>query len=197
MDTFARRSGADACLCSFHTNLAHTRWGLDPRIYTVAFTRRRSAFLTTSIMAASALFTRSPTAPALSRRLSNHARSLADRVVLRGHRSVEIVLAFMANIPWMFPGQHSTDDDTCRYVAMATTLAIDLSLHKVLLPPDEMLGPGGSRAAALLARGECLDPRTALAIDGFGDVDPWSERGTLLLRNRERAWISLFVLERG
>ncbi|KAF4459617.1 hypothetical protein FALBO_13631 [Fusarium albosuccineum] len=167
-------------------------WGLDPRIYTVEFTRSRSAFLYTSIMAASALFL--PSAAALSKRLSNHARTLAHRVMVNRYKSVEIVLAFMVNVPWMFPGQHSTDDETCTYVSIANTIATDLSLHKSLVSP-EMLGSAGSGIG--LARGDCLDPRAALAMDGFPEVDPWSERGRLLLRNRERCWISLFVLERG
>lgn len=177
--------------CSFHTDLAHTRWGLDPRMYTMSYTRSRSAFLCTSIMAASALFT--PSASALSRRLSDHVRLLASKIVPKRYKSVEIVLAFMINIPWMFPGKHSTDDETCSYVAVAATIAIDLSLHKILVP-SEMLGPGSRMA---LARGECLDPRTALTIDGFSDVDPWSQQGRLILRGRERCWIALFVLERG
>ncbi|KAJ4249968.1 hypothetical protein NW757_007397 [Fusarium falciforme] len=182
---------ADNLFNFFHRNLAHTRWGLDPRLYTVEFTRSRSAFLYTSIMAASALFL--PSAAALSKRLSNHARTLAHRVMVNRYRSVEIVLAFMVNIPWMFPGQHSTDDETCTYISIANTVATDLSLHKSLVSP-EMAGSGSGIG---LARGDCMDPRSALAMDGFPEIDPWSERGRLLLRNRERAWISLFVLERG
>ncbi|KND91905.1 hypothetical protein TOPH_03438, partial [Tolypocladium ophioglossoides CBS 100239] len=182
---------AEALFSYFHANLAHTRWGMDPRIYTVSLARSRSAFLCTSVMAASALFV--PTASALSTRLSNHVKTLAHRVMLRRHKSVEIVLAFMLSIPWMFPGRHSTDDEACVYISMATSIAIDLSLHKVLVPTE--LLEGGSKLT--LARGECLATRTALAIDGFPDVDPWSEMGKLLLRGRERCWISLFVLERG
>jgi hypothetical protein len=162
---------------------------LDPEVYTVAFVRSRSAFLFTSIMAASALFR--PQDAALSRRLSTHAKTLAHRVITRRHKSVEIVLAFMINVPWMFPGQHSTDDETCWYVAMATTIAIDLSVHKLLIPVDTL----GSAAA--VARGDCVDPRTAMAIDGFSNVDPSSDLGRRLLRRRERCWIALFVLERG
>ncbi|KAG7150693.1 Satratoxin biosynthesis SC1 cluster transcription factor SAT9 like protein [Verticillium longisporum] len=134
----------------FHKNLAHTRWGLDPAINTVSFTRARSAFLTTSIMASSALFR--PQDAALSKRLSTHAKGLAHRVIIKGHKSVEIVLAFMVNVPWMFPGQHSTDDETCWYVSMAMTIAIDLSVHKLLVSTD-MLG-----SAAAVARGDCVDP---------------------------------------
>ncbi|KAF5710555.1 hypothetical protein FMUND_9480 [Fusarium mundagurra] len=107
--------------------------------------------------------------------------------------SVEIVLAFMVNIPWMFPGQHSTDDETCTYISIANTVATDLSLHKSLISP-EMVGSGSGIG---LARGDCLDPRAALAMDGFPEIDPWSEKGRLFLRNRERCWLSLFVLERG
>ncbi|KAF5562967.1 hypothetical protein FPHYL_5392 [Fusarium phyllophilum] len=107
--------------------------------------------------------------------------------------SVEIVLAFMVNIPWMFPGQHSTDDETCTYISIANTVATDLSLHKSLISP-EMVGSGSGIG---LARGDCLDPRAALAMDGFPEIDPWSEKGRLFLRSRERCWLSLFVLERG
>lgn len=175
----------------FHHNLAHTRWGLDPRIYTAEYTRSRSAFLYTSIMAMSALFM--PTAAALSKRLSNHAKNLAHRVIIHRHKSVEIVLAFLVNIPWMFPGDNSTDDETCAYISLANTIATDLSLHKSLVSAEVLSSGSGMN----LARGDCLDPRAALAIDGFADIDPWSERGRLLLRNRERCWLALFVLERG
>lgn len=176
---------------SFHANLAHTRWGLDPRIYTLEYTRSRSAFLFTSILAASALFM--PSAVAISKRLSNHVRLLANQVVLQRFKSVEIVLAYMVNVPWMFPGENSTDDDTATYMSMAMAIAVDLSLHKVLVS-SEMFRPDSGLS---LARGECIDSRTALDIDGLTDVESWSDRGVLLLRGRERAWIALFVLERG
>ncbi|KHO00569.1 uncharacterized protein MAM_01347 [Metarhizium album ARSEF 1941] len=181
---------ADSLFAYFHANLSHTRWGFDPRLYTVAYTRSRSAFLCTSILAASALFI--PTASALSKRLSNHVTTLAHRVMMRRHKSLEIVLAFMVNIPWMFPGQHSTDDEACVYISMATSIAIDLSLHKVIVPTEDL-----QDSKLALARGECLDTRTALAMDGYPDLDAGTDKAKLLLRNRERCWISLFVLERG
>ena len=185
------RACADNRLKSFHRNLAHTRWGLDPALYTAAFTRSRSAFLFTSIAAAAALYI--PTEGALSRRLSNHGKMLVNRIMVDRYRSVEIVLAFMVNVPWMFPGKHSTDDETCWYVSMATTMALDLSLHKMLVPLASLKdGHHGN-----LARADCIDPKVALSLDGFGDVDPSSEVGLRLLRRRERCWISLFVLERG
>lgn len=139
----------------------------------------------------SALFM--PTAAALSKRLSNHAKNLAHRVIIHRHKSVEIVLAFLVNIPWMFPGDNSTDDETCAYISLANTIATDLSLHKSLVSAEALTSGSGMN----LARGDCLDPRAALTTDGFPDLDPWSERGRLLLRNRERCWLSLFVLERG
>ncbi|KAF5590919.1 uncharacterized protein FSUBG_10648 [Fusarium subglutinans] len=121
------------------------------------------------------------------------ADKLFNLVMVNRYRSVEIVLAFMVNIPWMFPGQHSTDDETCTYISIANTVATDLSLHKSLISP-EMVGSGSGIG---LARGDCLDPRAALTMDGFPELDPWSEKGRLFLRNRERCWLSLFVLERG
>ncbi|KAF7543098.1 hypothetical protein G7Z17_g11016 [Cylindrodendrum hubeiense] len=125
-------------------------------LYTAEFTRSRSAFLYTSIMAMSALFM--PSAAALSKRLSNHAKKLAHRVMVHRYKSVEIVLAFMVNIPWMFPGEQSTDDETCTYISIANTVATDLSLHKSLVS-TEMLDPASGIG---LARGDCLDPREML-----------------------------------
>ncbi|KAK4153971.1 hypothetical protein C8A00DRAFT_14853 [Chaetomidium leptoderma] len=188
---------ADTLFNFFHHNLAHTRWGLDPALYTAAFTRSRSAFLFTSIAAAAALFM--PSASALSRRLSNHCKTLVNRIILDRYRSVEIVLAFMVNVPWMFPGKHSTDDETCWYVSMATTMALDLSLHKILVPVASLReGPGGLGGSfGGVARADCIDPKVALALDGYGDVEPNSEFALRLLRRRERCWIALFVLERG
>ncbi|KAL2117565.1 hypothetical protein VTJ04DRAFT_7225 [Mycothermus thermophilus] len=185
---------AETLFAFFHHNLAHTRWGLDPVLYTAGWTRSRSAFLFTSIAAAAALFM--PQAGALSRRLSNHCKTLVNRIILDRHRSVEIVLAFMVNVPWMFPGKHSTDDETCWYVSMATTMALDLSLHKIIVPLASLRDGLGGRFSGI-ARADCIDPKVALALDGFPDVDPASEFGLRLLRRRERCWIALFVLERG
>ncbi|KAF2168718.1 hypothetical protein M409DRAFT_36298 [Zasmidium cellare ATCC 36951] len=182
---------AESMITFFHTNLSHTRWGLDSRIYDMAFTRSRSAFLLTSVMAASALFM--PHAGALSKRLSNHIKPLVYRVIHEKHKSVEIVLAFMVNLPWMFPGERSADDETCFYVATALQIAIDLGLHKVLAL--DQTAPSASRPS--IGRGESLDARVALAMDGFQNTDPSSQRGRLLLRGRERCWISLYAVERG
>ncbi|KAK4499729.1 hypothetical protein PRZ48_007915 [Zasmidium cellare] len=136
-------------------------------------------------MAASALFM--PHAGGLSKRLSNHVKVLVNKVIQCKYKSVEIVLAFMVNLPWMFPGESSTDDETCLYVATATQIAIDLGLHKVL-NVDQVNTPDSRPSAG---RGESIDARVALAMDGFQLIDPSSQRGRLLLRNRERCWISL------
>ncbi|ROV91850.1 hypothetical protein VMCG_09169 [Cytospora schulzeri] len=182
---------AETLFVFFHKNLAHTRWGLDPALYTVSWTRSRSSFLFTSIMAASALFIES--AGALSRRLSNHSKWLANKVIEKRHRSTEIVLAFMINVPWMGPGVHSTDDETCWYVSMAATIAIDLQLPRMSTPWERFRnGTSGD-----LARQDCMDPEIALKQGGFKDIDPSSELGRRLVRRRERCWIALFVLERG
>ncbi|KAL6822550.1 hypothetical protein V8C40DRAFT_267573 [Trichoderma camerunense] len=180
---------AESLFNYFYSKLVHTRWGLSPRVHTAAYARSRSAFLFTTVMAASTLFM--PTAGPLSKRLFNHVKMLAQKVVNDKYKSVEIVLAFMTHIPWIFPGDHTMDDETCMYISMATTIAFDLSLHKVLMPMDAL------ESSTTVSKGECLDPRIALAIDGFPDIDPWSEQGQLLLRARERCYISLFVVERG
>ncbi|KAF5865849.1 hypothetical protein ETB97_001916 [Aspergillus alliaceus] len=107
--------------------------------------------------------------------------------------SVEIVLAFMVNVPWMAPGNYLGDDDTCFYLAMALAIALDLSLNKIVLPSTSF----DSGVLGRLAKADCIDATRALHMDGFDDVDPSSEWGQRLLRRRERTWIALFVLERG
>ncbi|KAJ5151760.1 hypothetical protein N7492_010055 [Penicillium capsulatum] len=182
---------AESLFSFFYQNLAHTRWGLDPLVHTASFVRAQSAFLFTSIMAAAALFL--PSAAALSKRLSRHGKWLAKRIMTHRHRSVEIVLAFMVNVPWMAPGAHLGDDDTCSYIAMALTVALDLSLNKIVSPPSGFDHDRLNR----LARADFIDGKRALHMDGFDDVDPHSEWGRRLLRRRERTWIALFVVERG
>lgn len=176
---------------SFYRNLADTRWGLDPVIHTMLFVRSQSAFLFTSILAASALFL--PSEAALSKRLSRHCLFLANNAVIQRCRSVEIVLAFMVNVPWMAPGKCLGDDDTCAFIAMALTIAMDLSLNKIVTPSSSF----DSGLLKRLPKVDCIDAKRALHMDGFDDVDVNSEWGRRLLRRRERAWIALFVLERG
>ncbi|RAK83995.1 Zn(II)2Cys6 transcription factor [Aspergillus costaricaensis CBS 115574] len=184
-------SEAESLFTFFYQNLAHTRWGLDPLVHTVSFVRTQSAFLFTSIMAAAALFL--PSATALSKRLSRHCKTLAQNVIVRRHRSVEIVLAFMVNVPWMEPGSCLGDDDTCSYIAMALAVALDLSLNKIVLPSSSF-EPSLLRR---LAKAETIDAKRALYMDRFDGVEPTSAWGRRLLRRRERTWIALFVLERG
>jgi hypothetical protein len=178
--------------CSFYQNLSHTRWGLDPVIHTSTFVRSRSAFLFTSILAASALFL--PSTAALSKRLAVHCRNLAHRVMVNRNRSPEIVLAFMVNIPWMSPGKHWSDDETCTYLAMALKIAMDLSFNKLIIPPPSLPENGVLES---IPRSECISARKALSLDGFEDVEPASGWGQRLLRSRERIWLALFVLDRG
>lgn len=182
---------AESLFTFFYQDLAHTRWGLDPVIHTASFVRSQSAFLFTSIMAAAALFL--PSAAALSKRLSRHCKSLAQMVITKRFRSVEIVLAFMVNVPWMAHGDYLGDDDTCSYIAMALAIALDLSLNKIVLPSTSF----DNGVIRRLAKADCIDAKRAMHMDGFDNVDPNSEWGQRLLRRRERTWIALFVLERG
>ncbi|KAI9686297.1 MAG: hypothetical protein M1820_010671 [Bogoriella megaspora] len=182
---------AESLFTYFYTNLAQTRWGMDPVIHTVNFVRSQSAFLFTSIMASSALFI--PSAAALWKRLSKHSKFLANRVMTQRYRSVEIVLAFMVNVPWMQPGEQSADDETCLYLATALTIALDLSLDKVVV--DDL--HTHARQHERLLRADCIDARRALHMDGFQGMSPSSEWCRRLLRRRERVWIALWNLERG
>lgn len=183
---------ADELFSYFFQNLAHTRWGIDPVIHTTTWVRSRSAFLFTSICAASALFI--PYAAAISKRLSSHCRNLAFNVMQNRNRSVEIVLAFMVNVPWMQPRSHWADDESVTYLQMALTIAMDLSLHKVITPP--MPAPY-SGTQPRISSADRISSKRALELDGYDELDPNSEWAGRLLRRRERTWLALFVLERG
>jgi hypothetical protein len=139
-------------------------------------------------LVASSLFISS--AGAISKRLSAHVKLLARKIFASGNRSPEIVLAFMINIPWMAPGNHWSDDETCAYMSMALTIALDSSLDKLIVP-----SPSDSQGSR--TQSECITARKALDMDGFPDVDPLSDFGRRLLRRRERIWLALFVLDRG
>lgn len=178
---------------SFHANLSHTRWGLDEVIHKASYVRSRSAYLFTSILAASALFL--PNTGALSTRLNNHVKSLARQVILHGYKSVEIVLAYMVNIPWMLPGKNwAMDDETCLYLSTAMTIALDLSLNKIVTPSPTMRPPG---AMDRIAHSDCIEAQRALTLDGHDSVDVSSEFARRVLRARERTWLALFTLDRG
>ncbi|KAF2828096.1 hypothetical protein CC86DRAFT_465859 [Ophiobolus disseminans] len=190
---------AETLLEYFHKKLAHTRWGLDPLVHTLPFVRSRSAFLFTTLLAMTAIFL--PEAASLAKRLLLHRRFLAEQIIVRKFRSVEIVLAFMVSIPCkpflvlagMTPGTHASDDDTSLYLATSLSIALDLSLDKVITSSTS-LSQGDLRQ---IPKADLLEAKKALAMDGFEDVEVSSEWGQRLLRRRERVWIALFVLERG
>ena len=93
----------------------------------------------------------------------------------------------------MAPGQHWSDDEAPAYMAIALTIAIDLSLDKVIIPSPA----NPNRVPSDIAQSECITAQKALDIDGFHDVDAKSPFGRRLLRRRERIWLALFVLDRG
>lgn len=94
----------------------------------------------------------------------------------------------------MAPGKHWSDDETCSYMAMALTVALDVSLDKLIVPSpsDPHLNFQAGKAQS-----DCITAKKALDLDGFGEVDPLSDFGKRLLRRRERIWLALFVLDRG
>lgn len=79
-------------------------------------------------------------------------------------------------------------------MAMALTVALDVSLDKLIVPSpsDPHLNFQAGKAQS-----DCITAKKALDLDGFGEVDPLSDFGKRLLRRRERIWLALFVLDRG
>lgn len=101
----------------------------------------------------------------------------------------------MINVPWMQPGKNwAADDETCYYISTAMTIAIDLSLNKIVLPSFTMRPQG---AMERMAPSECIESQRALNMDCHTDTDPASVLGRRLLRTRERVWLALFALDRG
>ncbi|KAK0246947.1 hypothetical protein LTS09_017914 [Friedmanniomyces endolithicus] len=175
----------------FYENLSHSRWGLDPVLHTAEYVRGRSAYLFTSILAAAALFL--PDASALSKRLFSHRDNVRGHVLAKRSRSVEIVLAFMVNIPWRAPSDCWSNDETCGFLSNALSMALDLGVNKIVSPSMTI------RAANFrenLSNADCIDAHQALQIDGSSEP-PTSLVGRRLLRARERIWLALFVLDRG
>lgn len=140
------------------------------------------------MLAASALFI--PLGAALSKRLSNHSKYLARYGMSKRYRSPEIVLAFMVNIPWMSPEEHWADDETCSYMAMAHSIALDVSLNKIIISDT-------NSQQTTTSKPDCISARKALDMDGFFNVDHTTLWGQKLLRRRERIWLALFNLDRG
>lgn len=144
-------------------------------------------------MSCAALFL--PHTASLSTRLGNHCKLLARRIMCGGYRSLEIVLAYMLNIPWMQPGKNwATDDETCSYISTAMTIAIDLSLNKIVTPSSTVRSQG---TMDKIAHADCIESRRALNMDYHMDIEPSSMLGRRLLRARERTWLALFNLDRG
>jgi len=132
---------------------------------------------------------------ALSTRLNNHIKLLVQRITAGGYRSLEIVLAFMVNVPWMQPGKNwAMDDQTCFYLSTAMAIAIDLSLNKIVIPSSTIRTAG---IMERVAQSDCVEAQRALNLDGHTDIDPTSTLGQRLLRARERTWLALFTLDRG
>jgi hypothetical protein len=162
---------------------------MDPKVHQLDFVRNRSSFLFTSLLAASALFL--PNTAALAKRLLLHRNRLAQQVIEKRHRSVEIVLAFLVNIPWMHPGAHATDDETGLYISVALSIALDLSLNKIITPSKSL----DQDLLKRIPKADCIEANKALVMDGFEDIDAASPLGRRLLRRRERVWIALFFDE--
>ncbi|RFU35727.1 hypothetical protein B7463_g577, partial [Scytalidium lignicola] len=183
---------AEQLFSFFYQTLSEMRWGLDPAIHSAKFVHQRSLFLFTSVLAVSALYI--PSAGTLSKRLRLHCQKLADVVISKRMRSVEIVLAFMVNVPWLTPGTHWADDETWMYLSAASTIALDISLDKIILHPgiDKTILEWSKSHQS-----ECIDAHKVMDLDQCPDVDITSEWGRRLLRRRERAWLTLWGLERG
>lgn len=176
---------ADNLVNTFHSTLSHTRWGLCAALHTTSFIRSRSSLLLTAMMLGASKFLENHAA--ITKRLHTHLTLVVRSILEQGFKSIEIVLGLLVCIPWQSPGDNVAEDPTSLYIAMAMNIALDLSLDRKISESEK----------PIFGQLSLLSPRTALNIDGFPDVHPDSWYGRQLLRSRERAWLSLYVLDRG
>jgi len=160
---------------------------LTSSIHTTDFIRSRSSLLLTGVMLGASKFLDNH--EAINKRLQSHLAVVIRAILEQGYKSIEIVLGFLVCIPWQSPGDNVTEDPTSLYISMAMNVALDLSLDRKI--SDEKL------ERPRFGHLSILSPRNALNIDGFPEVHPDCWYGRQLLRARERAFLSLYVLDRG
>ncbi len=104
---------------------------MDRHIHTLPNLRRKSALLTTAVLAAAALSTEREAAP----RLFAHAERVLMTVLARNAKSPEIVLALMVMLLWPMCPARIVDDPSRMLLALAINMALELGLNR--LSPSE------------------------------------------------------------
>ena len=82
----------------------------------------------------------------VQRQLANEVVHLiADRIVIRGEKSMELVQLLLLTVIWYYPPEHFEELKFYQFVHMAAVLAIDIGLGKKRNPPKSRLFPASFR----------------------------------------------------
>lgn len=127
---FVTEERAEWLLQQWHVHWEPQMGSLDPKIYTLAAMRSRSALLTTVVLATVAMMTEFPGSKELALVLYKHAQSLVVTIVSRNAKSTEIVKALM--ILSLFPRcpERLVDDRARTLISFAVNMALDLGLNR-------------------------------------------------------------------
>ena len=152
---------------------------LDPKLHTFDYVRRRSHGLLSAICVLATKFMPQASFGVLTRELDNHVRKvILPAVMLEGYRSVELVQALIILAAHHPTTSNLVGDRSWVYLGHAIRMGAELDMN--------------SKMASELARNS--SHRNAQ-----DDTDPRSrsseEEIQRILRNRERAWLNLFLFE--
>ncbi|GAA5908884.1 hypothetical protein JCM6882_005474 [Rhodosporidiobolus microsporus] len=108
---------------------------LDPALHTSLYIRRVSPFLATVVALNSAIY--DSTATHLIQPLEQHALALSARSFTHGHKSMEVILAYLLWAPWESIKSRLALDRSWRNIGQAVRIAaeirLDLPLHPTLI----------------------------------------------------------------
>jgi hypothetical protein len=168
-------------------NLEPLSWHLDRQLHTPTYVRSRSALLLSTILWFSARV--KPEAAALSIRLEKHISYLVKEIMTGQYRSSDLATA-LATLATYLPASDSPNADaSTTYIALALNMGLDLELYK--FTHSSAITVFGLPSSAYIS-GE-----RALQQDGHPNINPASPRGVRLVRNRQRAWLSTYLVDSG
>ncbi|EMR71965.1 putative fungal specific transcription protein [Eutypa lata UCREL1] len=118
---------AEAFLSRYTQEMAiHLPAVVFPPSMTAAVLRKTKPYLFLGIMAAA-----SSEIPQIQRQLANDVVHLiADRVVVHGEKSIELIQLFLVTVIWYYPPEHFEELKFYQFVHMAAVMAIDIGLGR-------------------------------------------------------------------
>ncbi|KAM0753803.1 hypothetical protein T439DRAFT_322691 [Meredithblackwellia eburnea MCA 4105] len=161
----------------FFRHVHHFVATLDPNLHTLEFIRKRSSFLLTVLLLCGSYWT--PGAGAANKRLELHAARLVRLIQQQNFRSLEIVQGLTIYTSWLPPTEHVSDEKLFGLASFALTMAQELGVEKTI---ESRMRERPDTEPLLMADLEGLDVREHVIVER-------------IIRNRQRAWLRLWLLE--